>query len=162
MEAHWVCDAEADFDQQNHAFVLKANRLTDQSIPLGHYALRKNGSDGYIYRQGHPLAQSLIETYRDVAMNPGKVIFDYSGYGKKISQIEPLIGKRGVLQVHKLTIASLQTEEVLFAVGMTNDGVPIESEALLRLLRCPSRKRRCLRASIRMGSGPLWQKWSAT
>ena len=132
--------AEADFDQENHAFVLKANPLTDQSIPLGHYALRKNGSDGYIYRQGHPLAQSLIETYRDVAIKPGKIIFDYSGYGKKISQMEPLIGKSGVLQVHKLTIASLQTEEVLFAVGMTNDGVAIESEALLRLLRCPARE----------------------
>ncbi|KAF0196965.1 MAG: hypothetical protein FD169_637 [Bacillota bacterium] len=62
----------------------------------------------------HPLGQYVINMALHECSIAGTVTFDISNHeGYKLSQVEQLRGKRGYLTLHKFTVSTFDSEEVL-------------------------------------------------
>jgi superfamily II DNA/RNA helicase len=66
-------------------------------VPLGRYELPRRSGDAHLYRINHPLAQWLTQQAKTRALDGAKLVFDYDGYGTKVSTLEPYRGKAGWL-----------------------------------------------------------------
>jgi len=109
--------------------------LTPFSPGFYHFDWRKAKVNGdTFYRQGHPLATSLIERALQRQLTAATLTFNYAAYGSVVSVLEPLVGKSGWLELSKLTITSLDTEEFLLLCGVTDDGTELDAELCGKLL----------------------------
>jgi adenine-specific DNA-methyltransferase len=61
--------------------------------------------------------------------------FDYSGHGAVVSVLKPLVGQSGWLELSKLTIASLDTEEILVFAAQTDLGQSLDQEVCQKLFQ---------------------------
>lgn len=133
----------ADFDEDDTGF--KLNTLpeglqdgAEATIPLGRYELPRRSEEAHIYRLAHPLAQSLIEQAQRQTLQPSKLVLDYDAYGNKVSVIEELRGKSGVLLVQKLRVHSLgASEEHMLTAAIDSDGNIHDQDVTERLLNIP-------------------------
>jgi superfamily II DNA or RNA helicase len=156
-------NGHADFDHEDTGFSL--TRLPDgvpagipTAIPLGRYELPRRSEEAHIYRMAHPLAQALIDHAQHGPLPPSKLILDYEAYGAKVSVIEELRGKTGVLMVQYLQIQSLgATEEHLLAAAIDASGTAYDQDITDRLLSMPGRAEALPRVDI----APLQQSLSA-
>lgn len=123
----------ADFAANEHSFTLRQNPFPSAVIHSGPYRIGKNIQDENIYRAGHPLAQRVIENCKALSLDNQELVFDYSGTPKKISILEPLVGKNGWLSFIALTIDSFETEDHLLFCGTTDDGLELDIEQCQRL-----------------------------
>ncbi|MBZ5700464.1 MAG: DEAD/DEAH box helicase family protein [Acidobacteriia bacterium] len=127
----------AHFDDTALRFTLDKLPLGAPPVLLGEYQFitHSNPRDGaHVYRSGHPLAEFLVSRASNRALSPAQVEFNYTGYGRKITLIERLLGKSGYLSLTKLTISALEQEDRLLFVGMTSDGEPLDQETCEKLL----------------------------
>ncbi len=109
-------------------------------IPLGLYELPRRSGDAHFYRLSHPLAVALVDAAKGrlLAQQPVvDVCFDYSGYAGKISPVEALRGKVGLLQASALTIESLDQAEDHVLVAAVCDGAAVDEAAARRLFSLP-------------------------
>jgi len=60
-------------------------------------------------------------------------VFKYTGAGKTISILEPLIGKSGWLCVTNLTVSAFETEDWLLFGGVTDNGQQLDPDQCQRL-----------------------------
>jgi hypothetical protein len=90
------------------------------------------------YRQQHPLAAHLIERAQNRLLPPAMLNFDYARHGSVVSVLEPLLGHRGWLELSKLTITSLDTEEFLLLAGLTDGAEALDDERCRKLLSLPA------------------------
>ncbi len=134
-----MLDGKAEFPGQGPAFLLSANPFPDLSIPLGRYEMGRDVKAAHVYRPGHPLAQRILSLAAEKDLPPGRVVFDYTGHPKKVSILEPLIGKSGVLALFRLSINSLESEDHLIFAAQTRDGEALDPEACARLFSLPGR-----------------------
>jgi len=136
-------DEHADFDHDDTGFRLTSlpDDLPDGiqgAIPLGKYELPRRSEEAHIYRLVHPLAQALIDHAKREPLPPSKLIFDYQAYGAKVSVIEELRGKTGILVVDFLRIQSLgATEEHLLVAAVDASGAIYDQDITDRLLSMP-------------------------
>ena len=72
------------------------------------------------------------------ALEPAQLTFNYSAYGGNISLLDPLVGKSGWLEISKLTIESLDTEQFLICAGQTDDGQRLDEETCQKLMQVPA------------------------
>lgn len=137
----------AAFDDTAHTF-----RLDPSPIPglqPGPYHLvskpPRNRSDtdttpaippDFIYRLTHPLGDWVLSTGKSLQPAPAALTFDVSGYGARLSAVEPLRGKSGWLILQKLAIESLGTEEHLLFSGFDDSGASLDQETLEKLFLC--------------------------
>ena len=91
----------------------------------------------HFYRQDHPLAVQLIERAISRDLPPAGVTLDYSGYESKISILEPLVGQSGWLELSKLTVEALNTDEFLIFAAQTDGGLALDEEICGKLLLLP-------------------------
>lgn len=97
------------------------------------------------YNSDHPLARELINRAFERILPVAELVFDYSGYGGKISELESLIGTHGWLEVSELTVESLECEEALIFTGCvvtpgdSRDLTSLEPELCRKLLLLPAR-----------------------
>ena len=129
-------NGEALFDPEQPRF-----RYTGNAAPNGYYHFdwrqaEKNGDT--FYRQEHPLAASIIERAASRSLPPVSLSFDYGRYGSVVSILEPLSGQAGWLELSKLSIESLDTEEFLILSGCTEDGHSLDDELCRKLLLLPA------------------------
>jgi adenine-specific DNA-methyltransferase len=118
-------------------------------IPTGLYELPRRTGEAHLYRLGHPLAQRVLERAKARALPSASVIFDLAAHEGKVSILEPLKGRSGLLAVSLLTVESLeQAEDHLLAAGRTDDGTPLDPETVHRLLALPARQERELPEGI--------------
>ena len=96
----------------------------------------KNGDT--FYRLQHPLAAHLIEQAIARTLPAATLTFDYKQHGSVISVLEPLRGQSGWLELSKLTIASLDTEEFLLLAGVTEGGLAIDNERCRKFMSVPA------------------------
>ncbi|MDO9289107.1 MAG: hypothetical protein Q7T83_09970, partial [Thermodesulfovibrionales bacterium] len=82
---------------------------------------------------GHPLAQRIIDRCKSLSPDSQEVVFDYSNTPKKISVLEPVIGKSGWLSIMNLTIHSFESEDHMLFCGITDDGEELDIEQCQRL-----------------------------
>ena len=93
----------------------------------------------HFYRQDHPLALQLIERAISRDLLPAEVTLDYSGYESKISILEPLVGQSGWLELSKLTVEALNTDEFLIFAARTDNGQVLDEEICFKLLLLPGK-----------------------
>lgn len=62
----------------------------------------------------HPVMNEIISEALQIETNPiPSIVFNYSGSGKKVSQIESFLGKEGFMFLFKLRVNGIETEEIL-------------------------------------------------
>ncbi|MDO9165081.1 MAG: hypothetical protein Q7U13_03145, partial [Rhodoferax sp.] len=123
----------ADFAEEGYSFTLRENPFGNETIHPGPYRIGKNIEDANIYRIGHPLAQRIIDKCKSLSPESREVVFDYSNTPKKISVLEPLVGKSGWLSLLNLTINSFESEDHILFCGTTDDGEELDIEQCQRL-----------------------------
>ena len=134
------------FELASHARFVDDSSFTLQScpfpgeIPLGLYELPRRSGEAHFYRLNHPLASAVVTAARSrdlSAAEPVDVRFDYSSYKGKISAVEPLRGKSGLLRATAIAIESLdQVEDHVVLVGTSGDAA-VEDEAVRRMFSLP-------------------------
>ena len=137
----------ADFAGDGHSFTLHQNPFPGEVIHPGPYRIGKNIEDANIYRFGHPLAQHIIEKCKSSTLDCQELVFDYSGTQRKISILEPLIGKTGWLSVGDLTIESFEIENDILFCGITDEGIALDVEQCQRFFSLP--------ATIKLNQGEI-------
>jgi len=123
----------ADFADDGRSFVLTRNPFPEENIHPGPYRSGKNVEDANLYRIGHPLAQRIIEKCKALTPPPAELVFKYSGAGKTISILEPLIAKGGWFRLVNFTVSSFDTEDWLLFAGATDDGQELTPDQCQRL-----------------------------
>jgi hypothetical protein len=136
---HWLwqltrfyLQSYAKFEDAQNGFTLIKNPFPEEQIHPGPYRSGKNVDDANLYRPGHPLAQKIIEQCKTSSPDSQCLCFDYSHAGKKISILEPLIGKSGYMSVVCQTVTALETEDFVLLSGVTDDGTIVDAEQCRR------------------------------
>jgi ERCC4-related helicase len=99
--------------------------------PVGTYNFdwkRAEASNEIFYRPDHALAQKLIQAAATRALPLAQLQFDLSRYGAKISALEPFVGKSGWLRLVKTTISSLEAEDRIDVIAISDAGFVLDDE----------------------------------
>ena len=123
----------AQFEDAGKRFVLTRNPFPEENIHPGPYRSGKNVEDANLYRIGHPLAQRIIQECKALTPAPAELVFKYTGAGKTITILEPLVGKGGWVSLVNLTVSSFDTEDWLLFAGVTDDGQELDPDQCQRL-----------------------------
>lgn len=132
----------ASFD--DHGFTL--HRLPQDmaasgppGIEPGRYELPRRSGHAHLYRIHHPLALWVTQQAKARQLDSAKLVFDYAGYGTRVSTLEPYRGQTGWLACRLLTIEALgHQEQHLLVSAATSDGVPLTDDDPEKLLRLPA------------------------
>lgn len=109
------------------------------TIELGRYELPRRSGEAHLYRINHPLALWITQQAKSRALSVAKLLFDYEGYGTKISTLEPYRGKTGWLACKLLSVEALGNQEQhLLVAATTSDGSALAEEDPEKLLRLPA------------------------
>ena len=125
-------------DDGVHSFSLLRNPFGDHTIPTGRYQLGRLPAQAYTYRIGHPLAQAIIQQVSTTDLPDRQLTFHYRQAPQKISILEPLLDRSGILRVSTFTIRSFAQEDYLCLIGFTDDGVPLSRQQCERLFSLPA------------------------
>ena len=110
-----------------------------EGIELGRYELPRRSGDAHLYRINHPLALWIAQQAKTRPLGGAKLVFDYDGYGSKVSTLEPYRGKAGWLTLKLLFVEALGNQEQhLLVAATTTDGVSLDEEDPEKLLRLPA------------------------
>ena len=131
-----VLDGAACFHDTSLTFRLDSAPRND--IPTGEYVLKHGNRTGRHYRLGSPLAQWVLNTATTCELPDAHMILDYSGCGKKISILEPIIGSSGILVAHRLTVSAFEEQDYILVVAVTSDGVELDIDQARRLMDLPA------------------------
>lgn len=119
------------------------------SVPLGRYELPRRTGDAHLYRLGHPLGEFVLDQAKTRQLSPVKLVFDYEAYPLRVTTLEPLRGKQGVLAVELLTVNSLGgLEQHLVVSAITCDGRLLPEDDPEKLLRLPVREQHATAAVL--------------
>jgi len=125
-------DGRAPFSEEEPSFVLDGERTF-------HLDWRKADENGHtFYRLDHDLAQDLLRKARSRPLPTAHLEFSYSDHAGRLSSVESLVGQTGWLEVSKLTIDSLATDEHLLLSGLKNEGETLPSEICAQMLCVPA------------------------
>lgn len=114
-------------------------------IPLGLYELPRRTGEAHLYRLAHPLAEQVLEQAKNRAIDSAELTFEYAKHDGKVSVLEPLIGKSGVLSLSLFTVVALdQSEDYLLTTGVTDEGAALDEETVRRLFSLPAAVTRSL------------------
>ncbi|WP_210413646.1 SNF2-related protein [Leptospira ilyithenensis] len=114
------------------SFLLKQKNF-EGDYPTGLYELPRRSGEAHLYRLGHPLADLLLERSKMRNLPNEIVEFNLSEHEGKITILENLKGKSGVLRVDLVYANTpVQEEEYLLFAGLTDDGEPLEEDITSR------------------------------
>lgn len=129
----FVLNPFANFSDKEYSFTLHKNPFPHERIHPGPYRMGKRVEDANTYRTGHPLAQRVLEQCCRKDTVPGHLQFDYSGSGKKITALEPLVGGSGWLTCCFISITAFEAEDYILFSGSTDSGQNLETNQCRRL-----------------------------
>jgi superfamily II DNA or RNA helicase len=130
--------AHADFDPNEHAFLLRENPFASEPIHPGPYRMGKEVTDANTYRVGHPLAQRVLALGRTLNPAAARVSFELTSSGKNIASLDPLIGERGVMICALLQVRSIELEERVLLVAVTDQGEVLDEAQCRRFFDLPA------------------------
>ncbi|MBY0537818.1 DEAD/DEAH box helicase [Patescibacteria group bacterium] len=126
----------AVFEEGEYRLTLHTAPRAD--VPTGVYHMDYRKNEPHHFRIGCPLAEWLLETAKS-ADTPNTVLkFAYTGSNTKISTLEPLVGKKGVLSLNLLTVAGADNQELLVFAGQTASGHELDADQCYRLFSLPA------------------------
>ncbi len=118
-------------------------------IPLGLYELPRRTGEAHLYRLAHPLAEHVLAQAKGRVLEQAELTFEYGTHDGKVSVVEPLLGKSGVLSLSLLTVEALdQAEDYLICTGVTDDHERLEEEVVQRLFSLPAKATQPLNSPI--------------
>lgn len=124
---YFLCE-NATYADHEYAFKLKRNPFPNEQIDPGPYKIGKNIVDSHVYRPGHPLAQRILEAVKSKNTDEVEMTFDYSNHQVKVSVLQPLVGKNGVLKISNYTVEAFEKEDTLIVSALDSNGEPLDSE----------------------------------
>jgi ERCC4-related helicase len=131
-----ILGPRADWHDDSCSFTLKSSPIG--VAPIGLYQIRPDtSSPAHVYRIQHPLAQYCISTAKARNLpDHASLSFVYQG-SPKMSRVEACIGSKGWLCISILTAASrAQTENLLVATALLDDGSLLDDEVAFQLFSC--------------------------
>jgi len=138
---HHVLNENARFDNKLLSFDLFVSPIPE--IPTGRYHLisknQENISGNFLYRLSHPLGERVITDGKNCETPEAEVQFDIANHPAKITVVEDLRHKSGLLHLQRLCIDSFDREEYLLFSGFTDDGMSIDQETCEKLFHCGGR-----------------------
>lgn len=143
----------AKFDDGANAFTLIMNPFPEEQIHPGPYRSGKNVEDANLYRLGHPLAQQIIEHCKAFVSDSQALVFEYTNSGKKISILEPLVGKSGFMRIVCQTVTALETEDFVLLSGICDDGTAVDAEQCRRFYSLAASEKASDGSSLPLGLG---------
>ena len=129
-------NGEATFDPSQPRFLYNGDVAGHGHYHFDWRQAEKNGDT--FYRQEHPLAIDIIQRAARRNLPVATLNFDYARHGTVVSVLQPLIGSSGWLELSKLTIQSLDTEEFLILAGCADDGHSLDDDLCRKLLLLPA------------------------
>jgi len=133
----------AEFNDSNYQFKLKQLPVYQGSSiesPKGDYELIQKGTEisehHHIYRMNSLLGEYVLDTAKALNSNHHTLEFDYSNHPTKISAVETLKGKSGMLALNKLSIDSFQKQEHLIFTAVDDDNKVLDQEICEKLFSC--------------------------
>ncbi|AMN46059.1 DEAD/DEAH box helicase [Steroidobacter denitrificans] len=131
----------ATFDDNGFDLLRLPDGMVDGGggIELGRYELPRRSGEAHLYRVNHPLALWITSQAKDRALDSAKLVFNYDGYGTRISTLEPYRGKTGWLTLKLVSVETLGSQEQhLLVAASTSDGAVLAEEDPEKLLRLPA------------------------
>lgn len=117
-------------------------------IPLGLYELPRRSGEAHLYRFNHPLAERILVQAKSRSLPPSEIIFNLSEHDGKVSVLEFLTDKSGVLSLHLFTVESLdQGEDYVIFSGVTDGEEPLEEGIIRRIFSLSAKVGNLLSAS---------------
>ncbi|MBL6991346.1 MAG: DEAD/DEAH box helicase family protein [Bacteriovoracaceae bacterium] len=128
---------DADFNDEELSFKLSKSNTMNCDAGIYHLVskTKENIEGTHLYRLGHTLGEKCISYARSIDTPPVKAVFNISEHPKKISVIEDLKGKSGVLKVLSLNTESFRKEENLILIGCDTDESILSEEVLSKLFK---------------------------
>jgi hypothetical protein len=127
----------ARFEEDRHAFTLLDNPFPDEPIHPGPYRAGRDAhnaaDEANRYRIGHPLAQRLIERCKATPLPTATLTFRLTGAGKKISVLEPFVGRSGWLAATLLSVTAADAEDHVLLAALLDDGTALPDDTAQRL-----------------------------
>lgn len=147
LSQHMIGD-RADWRDEDKSFLLRAPPAPD--LGRGRYFLiSKNrqkpgeaaGKDygHFLYRLSHPLGEWVTDTGKALELSVASVAFDVSHHPTKLTLVENLKGRSGVLRLTRLKIQSYEDEEYLLFSAFDDDGKSLDQETCEKLFNCGGR-----------------------
>ena len=142
MLTEYALAKDAIFDEEHHQFMLENGSRYD-----GIYRLtseRESKSELVLpykvqpFRIGHPLAQKILNTYKDAQLPVEAIEFSYSGNEGKTALLEKIVGQSGWLKAQKVSIDSFEQEDHLLIACYTDAGEDVFPEIAERMLMLPA------------------------
>lgn len=129
-------NGQADFDPKEPRFYYSGSKAHQGYYHL-HWKQAESNGDTF-YRDNHPLANGIIQNALDRTTETSTLVLDYTAHGAKISVLEPFVGQSGILELHKLTVSTFDTEEFLILVAQSDSGEVLDDDVCRKLLSLPA------------------------
>lgn len=138
--AHWGLDDQAEFNESNLEFILPESPQPE--IPSGRYRLisaartdeEYDSTEAYLLRLSSPLGQWLTSKAKSQSPVTTGIRFDVRNHPKKISTLNPLIGKSGWLVFEVMKFKSDDQEDYLLLTAVDDHGQNVEQETVQKLM----------------------------
>lgn len=127
-----VLGNKALFDDDN--FIVKVTGIDSLN---GEYKITSRNENN-LYRDFNSntnLGIYILNEAKKIARNEALLKFDISNYPYKLTEIEKLKGKSGIISFNKFIIDSFEKEEYLFFTGMSEDGKYLDNDLIKKMFR---------------------------
>lgn len=129
-------DGHAQFESEQPRFHITDSTFTDDGYRGGYNLDWKDAEsrDEAFYSPEHPLAKRLLDTAMERGLSEAEVEFDYNHHGVNIAALQPFVGKAGWLEVSRLSVESLNSEEFMIFAGCADDSTWLDDDQCQKLL----------------------------
>ena len=111
-----------------------------KSIQKGIYEYKSNDTFSENYRVGHPLAQNIINEYKNKKLDCVEIVFDYTNSEQNIEKIKPYLGKSGEMILNNVNIETFEKENFLIFSGIDEDGNYLDDETCRKVFNINNTK----------------------
>lgn len=127
----------ADFNANKLQFKLLKNPFRFK-IKTGFYTLDKKNESAHLYRLNHPLAKGILRHYKDLQLQPVRVVFDLQHHKGKVNILEPLKNHTGWLQLNYVEVNSFEVTDHMVFAATTDEGELLTQEQCRRMFELPA------------------------
>lgn len=143
-----VIGERAAWRDEDHSFLL--NLSPTDAARGGRYFLisknkrqpddaRENDHGHFLYRLSHPLGEWTTDSAKALDTPVGEIVFDITNHPTKLTLVEGLKGKSGLLRLNLLKLHSYEEEEHLLFSAFDDGGQSIDQETCEKLFNCSGR-----------------------
>lgn len=141
--AQWGLDGRARFNEPSLEFDLP--EPPEPGIPGGRYRLISAArtdedyaaTEAHLLRLSSPLGEWLTNKAKSQIFDPATVTFDLAAHSRRVSMLEPLVGRSGWMVLELLDYRSDDQEQYLLLTAVDDAGTNIDQELLQRLMDVP-------------------------